>query len=161
MHPRSLIGRKTRRTYTRRAELGPTYTRGLGFVWRIKNRHIGFTFPYLRDHKPSSSSPSAPIRQVQQRAPRRRCDIGAVTRQRGNERGKTWPTSTLINFGVSYTLARTSRQMLEIYEIPCRWQIRMCIYTCSRYPVSTDKRGRRKDSICIICSNKAMNQEVL
>lgn len=36
-------------------ELGRTYTRGLGFVWRIKNRHIGFTFPYLRDHKPSSS----------------------------------------------------------------------------------------------------------
>lgn len=53
----------------REEERGLRRTYARGFVWRIKNRHIGFTFPYLRDHKPSCSlSPPAAIRQVQQRA---------------------------------------------------------------------------------------------
>lgn len=74
MHPQSLIGREDERTVLILSTLSlllsenekerrpaAVLTRG-GLVLlggKKKDRHIGFTFPYLRDHKPSYSSSAA------------------------------------------------------------------------------------------------------
>lgn len=121
MHPQSLIGRETREPCLfsrlslflereRERKLRRTYGRGFGFVGRIKkDRHIGFTFPYLRDHKPSYSSPAAIPPNA---ATTCRYDFRVEARtdwldggKRAEEKRAT-TVRALINFGVSYTRAR-------------------------------------------------------
>jgi len=105
--------------------VGRTYARGLGFVRRIKNRHIGFTFPYLRDRKPlplPPSLPSAPAGDPPSATTRRVAiamagggggrEGGGGTDGRTDGRTRSWRregraseaarTRALINFGISY-----------------------------------------------------------
>jgi len=105
--------------------VGRTYARGLGFVRRIKNRHIGFTFPYLRDRKPlplPPSLPSAPAGDPPSATTRRVAIAmaggegagrgGGGTDGRTDGRTRSWRregraseaarTRALINFGISY-----------------------------------------------------------
>lgn len=118
--------KRTVPTLGSRRALGRTYTRGLGFVRRIKKTDIlVLRFPYLRDHKPSSSPPAANRRQVQQRAPLRfqggedAVPVGRITDlTKGNERrNATYGRAGINKFRSKLRSRDQARQMLEINGI--------------------------------------------
>lgn len=111
-------------------ELGRTYTRGLGFVWRIKNRHIGFTFPYLRDHKPSSSGKRGAARFTKCNARSRRYESrletampGRVDLTRREEAGRNERTYERANGEVDYSRADVNKFRSELLGTTASWRM--------------------------------------